>query len=107
MSSTELLIGRLAAFQLKTVHHQDHTEHIERTGQIQKWFKVKNLGDGTFGSVRLEGESTIKELRAVKAVHIRAKARINPSREIHALVALTKAQSPPPRPLPSKKKEIY
>jgi serine/threonine protein kinase len=100
VSSTERVTERLAAFQLATVQHTDHTEHTDYAGRIENWFVVRVVGEGTYGLVRLEQQSKTNELRAVKTVKIGPKST-RVWREIHALAELTKAQSSPPPPLPA------
>jgi hypothetical protein len=78
--STELV--DVAAFELRTVQNKDYTEHVT------KWARIKDLGQGSFGKVWLEEESSSKQLRAIKAVW--RDSKIDYLREIRALAALTK-----------------
>jgi hypothetical protein len=80
-NSTELV----AAFELKTVQHQDYTQHLT------KWLKIKDLGQGSFGKVWLEQETSSKQLRAIKAVW--RGSQIDYLREIRALAALTQVDT--------------
>jgi serine/threonine protein kinase len=104
MSSTDAkrITKRAVRFQLATVRRRnrltDPTEHTDSTGHTEKWFTVKDLGEGNLGWVRLEEESTSKELWAIKTIDIRKQNQVRPWREIYAMAELPKVTEPPSLP---------
>jgi hypothetical protein len=77
MSRRDTAIDLVSRYKLRTFFENDFTEHhritsdrtrgVRRYTEVQKWYRVKELGRGGFGVVFLE-EDAAGELRAVKDV---------------------------------------
>ena len=102
MASSEIVIGY---HKLNTTFHTDHVQHItyrsdvaqgkRRVEVVKKWYRVRELGRGSFGTVFLE-RTKKGECRAVKEVaKVRDGARtvtVDYRAELMAMVTLAKVR---------------
>jgi hypothetical protein len=47
-------IPNLSSYKLNVTFHEDHSKQIAENGEIITWRKEKEIGEGDFGSVKLE-----------------------------------------------------
>jgi hypothetical protein len=92
MRSPDSLIGLLKLPTKSFPRHVEHTTHSSdpSLGMGVKWYRVRELGNGGFGTVWLEMSET-HELRAVKTISKGPGWDYN--RQLKAMAELTKVES--------------